>query len=138
MNEVIAKLQCDASLGGESYRIQLIRSGADAPRYCLKTKAWTVSARDAEKSETGLQQETVEQWLQQLSHATAPVTPPDIQGCDGAIYRLSFYNGLNETHFQWWQIAPEPYRVLVDFANALLEAAGLDDRLTLQETSHAL
>ncbi len=138
MNEVIAKLQCDASLGGESYRVQLVRSGEDAPRYCLKTKVWTVSARDAEKSETGLQPETVEQWLQQLSHATAPVTPTAMQGCDGAIHRLSFYNGLNETHFQWWQQAPEPYRVLVNFGNSLLEAAGLDDRLAVQDDVHAL
>ncbi|ALP53313.1 hypothetical protein Tel_09185 [Candidatus Tenderia electrophaga] len=121
----IARVECQSSLPDGSFFMTLDRLMAGAEPRCV-INYWDLDTYTREKPRRrAVGYGYVEHRLCLLRESRIPGLLDEIAGCDGAHYLVEFEMGFNSCSYRWWGPAPMGYRPLVEFANDLLQVAGI-------------
>ena len=121
----IARIECQSSLPDGSFFLSLDRLPGRAEPRCV-INYWDLATYSREKPRRrAIGYGYVEHRLCLLREACIPALLDEIAGCDGAHFLMEFEMGFNSCSYRWWGPAPADYLPLVDFANDLLQQAGI-------------
>ena len=93
--------------------------------------SWIDDGKQAQSKLIDLKPGTMARLKSKLDFETPQALEPHIMGCDGVFYDLIIYKSEQEQKYSWWVYAPKGWESVVDAANALLSAVGLNTRVEI-------